>query len=329
MKQGDSVVWPRAFSTRPTRRRWPVSWPAGSRSRASAGSTRGCSRPVPPSITSLSPRSRRPAPGPATRRSGWPPRPVSLPTLGPFGGLLFVVAIIFIVMFHEFGHYITAKRFDMKVTEFFFGFGPRLWSVRRGETDYGIKPIPAGGYVKIVGMKPLEEIPPEEGSRTFRGKPAWQKLIVLVAGSTTHFITGLFLLVVVFAAIGVPGEPIPVLADVPHQEGQTSPAEAAGLRPGDRIVSVDGQTVSTWAEVSAFISEHPNAPARFGIQRGGQRLEVETVLSTREDGRGFLGVVASQRTERDALPVAAWHAVNDGWHIGADGMKGLVGFFAP
>src|SRR2546428_5502423 len=135
--------------------------------------------------------------------------------MGVIGLLGFVFALVFMVMFHEFGHYIPAKHFDMKVTEFFFGFGPRLWSVRRGETDYGIKPIPAGGYVKIVGMNPLEEIPPEEESRTFRGKPAWQKLIVLVAGSTTHFITGLFLLVVVFPAIGVPGEPIPVLADVP------------------------------------------------------------------------------------------------------------------
>src|SRR5688500_12117924 len=162
------------------------------------------------------------------------------------------------VMFHEFGHYVTARRFGMKVTECFLGFGPRLWFVRKGETDYGVKPlIFLGGYVKIVGMNPLEEIPPAEESRTFRGKPPWQKLIVLVAGSATHFLTGLLMLVVVFSVIGQPGPPLPVLEAVPHVDGERSPAEVAGLRPGDRIVTIDGRPVTTWQEVSDFIAAHP------------------------------------------------------------------------
>jgi RIP metalloprotease RseP len=82
--------------------------------------------------------------------------------------LLIIVGIILMVMLHEFGHYWTAKRSGMKVTEFFLGFGPRLWSFTRGETEYGVKAIPAGGYVRIIGMTNLEEIDPADEPRTFR-----------------------------------------------------------------------------------------------------------------------------------------------------------------
>ena len=110
------------------------------------------------------------------------------------GGFITVFGIIAIVMIHETGHFVAAKKFGMKATEYFFGFGPRLWSTQRGETEYGIKAIPAGGYVRIIGMSPLEEVAPEEEHRTYRGKPFWQKSIVVMAGVASHFVIAFILL---------------------------------------------------------------------------------------------------------------------------------------
>src|SRR2546421_10982618 len=84
-----------------------------------------------------------------------------------------VIAIVVMIMLHELGHFATAKWAGMKVTEYFLGFGPRLWSIRRGETEYGVKAIPAGGYVKIIGMTNLEEVDPADEPRTYRQKPFW------------------------------------------------------------------------------------------------------------------------------------------------------------
>ncbi len=96
-------------------------------------------------------------------------------------------------MLHELGHFATAKWSHMKVTEYFVGFGPRLWSIRRGETEYGVKAIPAGGYVKIPGMTNLEEIDPEDEPRTYRRKPFHNRIIVASAGSFMHFVIAFLL----------------------------------------------------------------------------------------------------------------------------------------
>ena len=106
-----------------------------------------------------------------------------------WGYLLLFIAILFaIVMLHEFGHFVTAKRAGMKVTEYFVGFGPRLWSVRRGETEYGVKAIPAGGYVRITGFTSTEEVPEEDEPRAYRQQPFHQRIIVASAGSAMHFL---------------------------------------------------------------------------------------------------------------------------------------------
>ena len=102
--------------------------------------------------------------------------------------LIVIVALIVMIMLHELGHFVTAKWSGMKVTEYFLGFGPRLWSFRRGETEYGVKALPLGGYVKIIGMSNLEEVPPEDEPRTYRQQPFRKRLLVAVAGSAVHFI---------------------------------------------------------------------------------------------------------------------------------------------
>src|SRR6476660_9461941 len=99
------------------------------------------------------------------------------------GWVIFLVALLFSVMLHETGHFVTAKKFGMKVTRYFLGFGPKIWSTQRGETEYGIKAIPAGAYVKIPGMVNLDEVPPEDEARTYRQKGFGARVSVAVAGS--------------------------------------------------------------------------------------------------------------------------------------------------
>jgi RIP metalloprotease RseP len=107
--------------------------------------------------------------------------------LSILGVLAFVVALLTSVMIHEAGHYLTAKKFGMKVTEFFLGFGQKIWSTQRGETEFGLKAIPAGGYCKIVGMSPREELSAADADRAFIKGSVPQRLIVLGAGSFLHF----------------------------------------------------------------------------------------------------------------------------------------------
>ena len=117
------------------------------------------------------------------------------------GVLLFVAALLFSVMVHEFGHYFFAKKFGMKVTEFFLGFGKRIWSTVRGETEFGIKAIPAGGYCRIKGMTIHDQMPEGEANRAFVVSTTPRKLVVLGAGSFNHFVLAFVMLVVMLAAM--------------------------------------------------------------------------------------------------------------------------------
>jgi len=124
------------------------------------------------------------------------------------GWVIFVFALLFSIMLHEAGHFVTAKKFHMKVTQFFVGFGQTLWSRTRGETEYGVKAIPLGGFVKIVGMTALEDVDPADEARSFRRQPGWQRVIVMVAGSFMHFALAFFLLIVLALGVGLVNEKI-------------------------------------------------------------------------------------------------------------------------
>ncbi len=130
------------------------------------------------------------------------------------GIMLFILAVLVVVMVHETGHFVTAKAFHMKVEEFFVGFGPRLWSFRRGETEYGLKAIPAGGYVRIGGMNPFQEEAPQDLPRTFGAKPVRQRALVILAGPVTHFLMAFLFLAIYFSAIGAPSDTRPEVASV-------------------------------------------------------------------------------------------------------------------
>ena len=215
---------------------------------------------------------------------------------GWVGILLFVLGVLIMILAHEAGHFLTAKWFGIKVEEFFVGFGPRLWSFRRGETEYGIKAIPAGGYVRIAGMNPFQEPAPEDRDRVFTAKPAWQRAIVLVTGSLTHFVLAFLTLVVIFGVVGQASRFRPQVVAVERQlDGVASPAFQAGLRPGDQVVAVAGQPVD-YESFSGAVTRSVGREVTLVVQRDGRelRLRMEPVLSEVEGRRiGRLGVVVS------------------------------------
>jgi membrane-associated protease RseP (regulator of RpoE activity) len=203
------------------------------------------------------------------------------------GVLVFVVALLVSVMLHELGHFLTAKRFGMKATRFFVGFGPTIWSTRRGETEYGVKAIPAGGFVKIVGMTPLEEVEPGDEERAFYRQPARQKLVVLAAGSITHFIIATLVLFGVIATTGDPlharttltivGTSPCVIADTDRTtcaDGDP-PAPAHGqLFAGDRMVAIDGRPVASYDELRSVLQASPGERVTLTVLRDGVQRDV-------------------------------------------------------
>jgi membrane-associated protease RseP (regulator of RpoE activity) len=205
------------------------------------------------------------------------------------GILAFVVALLFSVMVHEFGHYITARKFGMWVSEFFVGFGKRIWSVQRGETEFGVKAIPAGGYCKIEGMAPNDEMPEGQENRAFYQASSGKKLIVLGAGSFLHFVLGFVLLFTLFAGIGT-NQVLPVISEVVPN----SAAQAAGIQAGDEILSINGTKVREWYKDVEAIRTSQGADLTLEIDRDGQLLTIVTnARLTDIDGtkRYVLGIV--------------------------------------
>ncbi len=217
---------------------------------------------------------------------------VAIGVLGSFTTLAVVAALIFMIFMHELGHYLTAKWSGMKVTEFFIGFGPRLWSFHKGETEYGLKLIPAGAYVRIIGMSNLEEVPPEDESRTYRQQSYPRRLAVAVAGSTMHFLMAIALM---FGLLVFSGEAASVDSDRWAVGAVTagSPAEAAGLAVGDRIVSVDGRPFDSFGSLTEHLQARPGERVDVEVVRDGERLERTVRLATSNPSGaavGFLGV---------------------------------------
>ena len=260
------------------------------------------------------------------------------------GAILFFALIMASIALHEVGHMVPAKLFGVKVTEYFVGFGKTLWSFKRGETSYGIKAIPLGGYVKLIGMYPPEkktgkvrnsgtsanplaslidagreaewaDIDPADDGRFFYQKKTWQKLIVMIGGPLMNLILAFFILWGVFGIHGI-NQPQPVVgavsqcivpADRPDQQtcqpgDPQTPAAAAGLRDGDRIVSFNGVQIADWQQLQDMIRDNRDGAAAIVVERGGQQVPltpVNTVIngvqSEWDPGKkveaGFLGFV--------------------------------------
>ena len=172
----------------------------------------------------------------------------------------FFFALILVIVIHEAAHFAVARAFGIKVTEFFVGFGPKLWSRMRGETEVGIKAIPAGGYVKIAGMNPYETVEPEDLPRTFGAKPIWQRSLVILAGPATHFVLA-FLCFAVW--LGFVGQPVAKGVDDHSGSSRRSTASSRPRRrPGcGRATSWSPSTASTIHRPTSWCRSPPRTPA--------------------------------------------------------------------
>ena len=205
------------------------------------------------------------------------------------GIFAFVVALLFSVMVHEFGHYLTARHYGMRVSEFFLGFGKKIWSTQRGETEFGLKAIPAGGYCRIEGMAPNDEMPAGEEDRAFYKASSGRKLIVLGAGSFLHFVLGYLLLFTLFAGVGI-NQVLPVIGEVV----ENSAAQAAGMQAGDEVTSINGVKVSQWYQDVEVIRNSQGKELTLTLNRVGQSLTIKaTPRLTEIDGskRYVLGII--------------------------------------
>ncbi|WP_183095948.1 M50 family metallopeptidase [Nocardioides stalactiti] len=276
------------------------------------------------------------------------------------GVIIFVVAILVSIGLHELGHMIPAKRFGGKVTQYFIGFGPTVWSKQVGETEYGLKAVPLGGYVKIVGMLPpgaedladevthdaegrqvtrvrksntgmftqlisdaraaeWELVGPDDADRLFYKMPPWKKIIVMAGGPTVNLLIAFGIFAAVFATWGngadqtatttvdivqacvVPAEESGRVCTDEEIANDPTPAYAAGIEPGDRIVSFNGVEAEDWEQVQQLIRDNGNGTAEIVVERDGELMTIaaKTTVTPR-----FLTVDATEKTEVGFLGVS-------------------------
>jgi membrane-associated protease RseP (regulator of RpoE activity) len=257
--------------------------------------------------------------------------------LSIIGVLAFVVALLTSVMIHEAGHYLTAKKFGMKVTEFFLGFGQKIWSIQRGETEFGLKAIPAGGYCKIVGMSPREELSAADADRAFIKGSIAQRLIVLGAGSFLHFVIGFVLLITLFAGVGITSvtnqvqkvsECVPQTAtEVCSATSTPSPAKNAGVLAGDKLVKINGESFKEWSDAVAVIRANAGKQLEIVIDRNGDLIPLLVTPATRMvDGKaiGVLGVINEIGTVRFNPILATQKSITFGGDILANSVTSLI-----
>jgi membrane-associated protease RseP (regulator of RpoE activity) len=208
--------------------------------------------------------------------------------------LVFVVGLLISVVLHEVGHFVTARRTGMKVTQFYMGFGPRLWSTTRGGVEYGIRALPLGAFVRIVGMNNLDEVDPADEPVTYRAQSYPRKLLVITAGSLMHLIIGVVLFTTVYSSWGRYQElgtvTISALAD------GDSPASRAGIKEGDVIVAIDDEKVSTRSQfVDAIVANEPGDRVTVTVDRDGTSSNLEVVLAEHPEvpGSAFFGVAST------------------------------------
>lgn len=225
---------------------------------------------------------------------------------------LIVVGLVVMIFLHELGHYVTAKWTGMKVTQFFLFMGPRLWSFKRGETEYGIRLLPIGAFVRIIGMSNLDPVAPEDEPRAYKNKSYPKRMLVITAGSLMHFIQAVVLFSIVFSVIG---QNDPNKSSIGYIEaltdGQSTPSVEAELQPGDDIVAIDGRDATNWRDLVDYIKARPKEDVTLTVQRGDSTFERTVTLAEipdEEDGgtRGYLGVgPAFERTRTSPVDAVA------------------------
>jgi regulator of sigma E protease len=187
------------------------------------------------------------------------------------------------------GHFIAAKRAGVQVDEFSLGFGPRLLSHRSGETEYALRLIPLGGYVRMAGMYPgADGRLDSAGPRSFQAQGLWRRIGIIAAGPVMNFAVAVVLFATVFGAIGLPAAPTLVVAST--EAGY--PAAAAGVRPGDRIMAVNGTDIRNWNQLTALVRGSAGRPLRFTMSRDGHTVQITMTprAVASQGGAGIVGI---------------------------------------
>ena len=252
--------------------------------------------------------------------------------LDVIGWLIFLAALLISVMLHETGHFVAAKRFGMKCTQYFIGFGPTIWSTQRGETEYGIKALPLGGFVKITGMTSIDEVDEEDEPRSFRRAPGWQRLIVLGAGSFMHFVLAAVIIFGLALGIGIENQITTnqVAAVTPCVQpskaallngaackpgAPKSAAVLAGLKVGDTVTAFNGVKMTSWTQLhNAILAEKPGEPVSLTVDRDGRSLVLRTRLAEVPGYGSDLGFDATVNTVFQQVgPLGAIRYVGSGF----------------
>ena len=240
-------------------------------------------------------------------------------------GLFIALGLVFSILIHEAAHLGAAKAFGMRATEFFAGFGPKLWSFTRGETEYGVKALMLGGYVKITGMHPGEEIEPEYEEQTYRAAPFWKKSTVVLAGIVVNLLFAFVLIYGILLYTGV-AELTPTINEVvaTTDSGEPTAAALAGLEDGDVIVSYDGTSVESWEPFRDYVRERPGVAIDLGVDRSGQILTLTIIPGERElDGEvtGYMGIAPTV----EAVSLGPVEAVGETWVVYWEQVTATVG----
>ncbi len=202
----------------------------------------------------------------------------------------FIIVLGVLIFIHEFGHFAVAKLCGVGVEKFSLGFGPKVVGVTLGETEYRVSALPLGGYVKMVGEGPGEEVSEADRARSFTHKPVWKRALIVAAGPFMNLV----LAAVLFPVIFLIGIQVPAFFDQAPLIGYADPSQAAfkgGVRKGDVIESIDGKKVGDWEEFLTAVALSPDKPVTLGVMREGAPLKVSvTPQSSPDSGAGYIGV---------------------------------------
>jgi len=194
-----------------------------------------------------------------------------------------VIGLGLLIVFHEFGHFLVAKLSGVGVLTFSVGFGPKLFVRKKGETEYALSAFPLGGYVKMIGEDPDEEVSQADRERSFAHKSLFKRCAIVFAGPGFNLMLAVLLLMLVFVFYGVP-----VMSTLVSGVEKASPAEQAGIAKGDRIVAIDGKPVTEWEELSQTIKGSQGKPINLEIRRGSETIKV-AVQPTKKEGKSIFG----------------------------------------
>lgn len=205
-----------------------------------------------------------------------------------------VIVFCLLIFVHELGHFAAAKSVGIRVNEFALGMGPVILQFGRGETEYSLRIFPIGGFCKMEGEDEESDDP-----RAFNRKSAWQKALVVVAGSVMNLITTIVIIAIMAMVIGIS-------TNIIGSVGEGYPAEAAGLKPGDEIIRINDKEINTWNEVTSTLAETTGDTAKITVVRDGETLSITSEITTDETGRRIIGITSQ-------LEHSLWSSIKTGF----------------